>query len=83
MECQLTSVSNESSHSSLVVAAGTSNNANGPCKFNEESTVTYAVQQSAMNDRNRDRIFDQNMASATLRFHHQQHPDFTVRKFEF
>nr|CAH0104441.1 unnamed protein product [Daphnia galeata] len=80
LECQLTSVSNESSHSSLVVAAGTSNNANGPCKFNEESTVTYAVQQSAMNDRNRDRIFDQNMASATLRFHHQQHPDFTVRQ---
>lgn len=95
LECQLASLSNESSHSSLAVAAGTSNSANGPCKFNEESTVTYAVQQLAMNDRNRDRIFDPNMVSSnnlistphkpgTLRLNHQQHPtDFTVRNFGF
>ncbi|EFX85088.1 hypothetical protein DAPPUDRAFT_238260 [Daphnia pulex] len=96
LECQLTGMSNESSHSSLVVAAGTSNNANGPCKFNEESAVTFAVQQSAMNDRNRDRILDPNATSSsnmtsnphkpgTLRLHHQQqqHPaDFMVRNFE-
>ena len=93
MECQLASLSNESSHSSLVVAAGTSNNVNGPCKFSEESAVTYAVQQTAMNDRNRDRVLDPNATSSnnlisiphkpgTLRLHHQMHPtDFTVRMF--
>jgi hypothetical protein len=93
LECQLAGMSNESSHSSLVVAAGTSNNANGPCKFNEESAVTFAVQQTAMNDRNRDRILDPNATSSSnmtsnphkpgsLRLHQQQHPaDFTVRKF--
>ncbi|XP_046649564.1 muscle M-line assembly protein unc-89-like [Daphnia pulicaria] len=92
LECQLAGMSNESSHSSLVVAAGTSNNANGPCKFNEESAVTFAVQQTAMNDRNRDRILDPNATSSSnmtsnphkpgsLRLHQQQHPaDFTVRQ---
>lgn len=91
-ECQLPSPPDESVHSSLVILASTSNNLKGSGRLNEESTLTYVVQQSAMNDRNRDRVLDPNLASSSnlnstqhnpgnfpLAHQHQPAPDFTVR----
>lgn len=81
-------------HPSLVVVAGTLNNAHGSSRFSDGSTVTYAVQQTAIDDRERERHRDLdgdasgNLISATLphhkpgilRLHQQQNTtDFTVR----
>lgn len=95
-EYQLSSPADEPVHPTLVVVAGTSNNGLGSSRFSEGTTVTYAVQPSAIDDRDRERNGDldkDGTVSATssgahhkpgiLRLHqpNQHAKDFAVRSF--